>query len=218
MIAPVAESRRSELPIFELPLAIVPGERVPLHVFEPRYRSMIGNCLETESPFGILFADDDGPRLIGCSALVSEVVERYEDGRLDIVARGQEPFRVLDRFDAPEWPAARVEPLAAEATGADTEPGAELTAARAAFAELLAAVGAERERADAAADAFTIAAQVELPGAEKQDLLEAGGEDERLVALERSLRRLVAGVKRSRRVAERAKSNGHGLGTIEPPG
>ena len=123
MIAPVAESRRSELPIFELPLAIVPGERVPLHIFEPRYRLMIGHCLETESPFGILFARRRRARgRSAARALVSEVIERYEDGRLDIVARGQEPFRVLDRFDAPEWPAAQVELLAAEATGADTEP------------------------------------------------------------------------------------------------
>jgi ATP-dependent Lon protease len=210
----VAESPPSELPIFELPLAIVPGERVPLHIFEPRYRAMIGACLDEESTFGILFADDDGPRTIGCSASIDDVTERYDDGRLDIVARGEEPFRVIDRFDAPEWPAARIEPVLA---GGDAA-GEELIAARAAFAELLAAVGAERERAASASDAFTIAAQVEMPGAEKQGLLEASGEVERLVALERSLRRLLAGVKRSRRVAEQAKTNGHGLGVVEPPG
>ena len=210
----VAEPGASELPIFELGLAIVPSERVPLHIFEERYRAMIGACLERESPFGIVFRDDDGARAIGCTALVSEVLERYDDGRLDVIVRGGEPFRVLDRFDAPDWPAAQVEMIE---HGRGEETGDELSETRAAFAELLEAVGAEPERAKQADDAFTIAAQVELPGAEKQRLLEAESERDRLTALERSLKGLLAGVKRSREIADRAKSNGHGPGRIGPP-
>ena len=80
-----------ELPIFELPLAIVPAEQVPLHIFEERYRLMIAHCLEEDAPFGIVFPDDYlGARAIGCSAHVAEVLERYEDGRLDIVVTGSE--------------------------------------------------------------------------------------------------------------------------------
>ena len=205
-----------ELPIFELPLAIVPAEQVPLHIFEERYRLMIAHCLEEDAPFGIVFGDDSGARAIGCSALVAEVLERYEDGRLDIVVTGSEPFRVLDRFEAQDWPAAHVEILPAEA--GDPDAGGPLLLARAAFADLLTAVGGQPERAEAAEDAFTIAAQIEMPAADKQALLECDGESERLVSLEGALRKLIAGLQRSRQLAERAKSNGHGQGKIIPPG
>ena len=97
------------------------------------------------------------------------------------------------------------------------EASDELSETRTAFAALLEAVGAEPQRAEKADDAFTIAAQVELPGKEKQRLLEAEDERERLIALERSLKGLLAGVKRSREISERAKSNGHGSGRIGPP-
>ena len=210
----MAEPPPSELPIFELPLAIVPSEHVPLHIFEQRYRSMIASCLEGESPFGIVFRDDAGARAVGCTARVSEVVERYDDGRLDVIVRGGDLFRVLDRFEAPEWPAARVEMIDVGSEGTDDEPDEELAETRAAFAELLEAVGADPARASAAEDAFTIAAQIELPGAGKQRLLEAEDERERLLALSGSLREVVAGIGRSRRLAERAKLNGHGA----PPG
>ncbi|MBA2522952.1 MAG: LON peptidase substrate-binding domain-containing protein [Solirubrobacterales bacterium] len=203
-----------ELPIFELPVAIVPAEKVPLHIFEQRYLAMIAHCLEDVSPFGFLFRDDDGPRSIGCSAMVSEVVERHEDGRLDVVVTGAHPFAVLDRYEAPEWPEGRVHQLEIdEPTLATREP---LRDARAAFAELLDAVGAQAERADAAPHAFAIAAQIEMPPDEKQALLEAANEGDRLVALEHTLRKLLAGVKRSRELGERAKTNGHSPGQIGP--
>ena len=209
------EQGPSELPIFELPLAIVPGEQVPLHIFEERYRAMIGHCLEDDAGFGIVLSDDGGARAIGCSAHVTEVIERYDDGRLDVVVTGDQPFRILDRFEAPEWPAARIEALPA-GTDSDTERPLEL--ARAAFAELLEAVGAQRERAEAAPDAYAIAAQIEMPAGEKQVLLESDEEAKRLISLEASLRKLLAGLKRSRDLAERAKSNGHSKGRIGPIG
>lgn len=205
---------QSELPIFELPLAIVPAERVPLHIFEQRYRAMVAHCLDQEAPLGILMRGDDGVRRVGCTALVSEVIERYDDGRLDIVVTGADPFRVIDRFEADEWPAALVTMIELEEPSMGTRQ--ELFDARAAFAELLEAVGAAAERAEASPSAFAIAAQIEMPPAEKQALLEAEDERERLVALEASLRKLVAGVKRSRELSERAKSNGHGPGRIGP--
>src|SRR3954452_24297353 len=102
-----------ELPIFELPLVLLPGELVPLHIFEERYKRMIGDCLAREQPFGIVLRDDDGDRRIGCEARISDVSERFDDGRLNIGFSGERPFRVLDRFEASEYPAGEVEPVAA---------------------------------------------------------------------------------------------------------
>lgn len=216
MIGPIAEPEENELPIFELPLAIVPGEQTPLHIFEPRYRRMTAHCLEEEVPFGIVFRDDAGARAVGCAVDVAEVLERYEDGRLDIVVRGADRFRVLDRFEAPDWPAATVE-MIDDGPGAPM-PGSELAAARAAFGELLESVGAEPERAAGASTSYEIAAQIEMPAVDKQALLERDDELERLDALEAILRRLIGGLKRTREIAERAKSNGHGQGRIGPIG
>src|SRR5687767_5982011 len=101
-----------ELPIFELPVVILPGELLPLHIFEDRYKRMIGHCLESEEPFGIVFRDDEGTaHRIGCTARVTEVLERFDDGRLNIVVTGEQPFRVLERFEEADYPAGEVEPI-----------------------------------------------------------------------------------------------------------
>jgi Lon protease-like protein len=83
------------LPLFPLDLVLFPGMALPLHIFEPRYKEMIGECLEHDTPFGIVRAIKDGIAQIGCSAEVVTVVKRYDDDRLDIVTQGLRRFEVL---------------------------------------------------------------------------------------------------------------------------
>jgi Lon protease-like protein len=198
-----------ELPIFELPLVLLPGELLPLHIFEERYKLMIGRCLDQGEPFGIVFRDDElGARRIGCEARVTEVTERFDDGRLNIIVTGERPFRVLDRFEAAGYPAGEVEPVETGIPdGDDSGPAIE---ARAAFAELVRRVGGEPPEPDEldAYDSYGIAARVELPADTKQRLLELRSEPERMRILGAALGVLVAAVTRSREVAERAKVNG----------
>jgi Lon protease-like protein len=213
-----------ELPIFELPLVLLPGELLPLHIFEERYKRMIGRCLDESEPFGIVFHDTEGgARRVGCEARVTEVTERFEDGRLNIVVTGERPFRVLDRFEASEYPAGEVAPVASdplharplesEPPGAD-EAGAEQASpsarAREAFAELLRRVGGGDPDPDelAALDSYALAARVELPPETKQRLLELRSERERMRVLAEALGALVTAVARSREIAERARLNG----------
>ena len=85
-----------EIGLFPLGLVLLPTEQVPLHIFEPRYRELIGETLEHGLPFGIVYADDDGLRQIGTLAPVTEVVERFSDGRLNIVVEGGARFRLLE--------------------------------------------------------------------------------------------------------------------------
>jgi Lon protease-like protein len=209
------DSDAVELPIFELPLVLLPGELVPLHIFEERYKLMIARCLETEQPFGIVFRDEDGAaRRIGCEARVTEVVERFDDGRMNIIVTGERPFRVLDRHEAPGFPAGEVEPMENKGEGFGPSPATEGeeagVAARDAFAELVQRIGGEgpeREELDAF-DAYGLAGRVELPPQTKQRLLELRSEPERMRVLAAALGRLVDAVARSREVAERAKMNG----------
>jgi Lon protease-like protein len=198
-----------ELPIFELPLVLLPGELLPLHIFEDRYKRMIARCLEDSEPFGIVFRDDGGARRIGCEARVTEVTERFEDGRLNIIVTGERPFRVLDRFEASEYPVGEVEPVDSPAF-ADENDSAGASEAREAFAELVRRVGGEPpEPAELETyDCYGIAARVELPADTKQQLLELRSEPERMRILAGALGALVEAISRSREIAERAKVNG----------
>jgi Lon protease-like protein len=198
-----------ELPIFELPLVLLPGELLPLHIFEERYKRMIAHCLEDGEPFGVVFRDDDGARRVGCEARVTEVTERFDDGRMNIVVTGERPFRVLDRFEAGDFPAGEVAPVEGRAAGEPTT-GSAAADARAAFAELVRRVGGDppEEEELEAMDSYGIAARVELPPETKQRLLELRHEPERLEVLASALGALVDAVARSRQIAERAKLNG----------
>jgi Lon protease-like protein len=206
----MAGSEGLEMPIFELPAVILPGELMPLHIFEERYKRMIGHCLESEEPFGIVFRDDDGgARRIGCTARVAQVVERFDDGRLDVIVAGELPFRVLDRFEAPDYPSGEVEPIHSEA-GEDEADEQVAEVARDAFTALVERVSGEPPDGDALAadDAYAIAARVELPVETKQRLLELRSEPERMRVLGEALRALVDAVDRSEEIAERARMNG----------
>jgi ATP-dependent Lon protease len=91
--------RLDRLPLFPLNVVLLPGEQLPLHIFEPRYRQMVQDCLETKSPFGMLLAMDDGIVRVGCTAEILEVIKRYPDGRMDIITVGRNPFRILEIYD-----------------------------------------------------------------------------------------------------------------------
>jgi Lon protease-like protein len=207
---PVAGTDASELPIFELPVVLLPGELLPLHIFEERYKRMIGQSLDSGEAFGIVFRDESGAaRNVGCTARVAEVLERYDDGRMNIVVAGELPFKVLDRFEAPEFPTGDVEliDLGSDAPGTDEEAA---RSARKTFAELLEQVSGEPTGADDLADqgAYEIAGRIELPPETKQELLELRSEAERMRLLDRSLRAVARVMRRSQAIAEHARSNG----------
>lgn len=85
----------SLLPLFPLEVVLFPGAMLPLHIFEPRYKKMIGECLETKSEFGIVFVAGQSIAEVGCTARMLEVVKRYDDGRMDLVTEGKRRFEVL---------------------------------------------------------------------------------------------------------------------------
>lgn len=92
------EARVYELPLFPLNVVLFPGQSLPLHIFEPRYRVMIKRCVDHNEPFGVVLALDeepDAPASVGTSARVTEV-KRLPDGRLNIVTLGEERFKLHD--------------------------------------------------------------------------------------------------------------------------
>ena len=94
--------RPERIPLFPLNVVLLPGADLPLHIFEPRYRQMVKTCLEEKSEFGMLLSLPNGVARVGCTAEIRAVVNRYDDGRMDILTVGRAPFRVLEVF--PEAP------------------------------------------------------------------------------------------------------------------
>lgn len=85
----------SLLPLFPLDLVLLPGTSLPLHIFEPRYKEMISECLDRKKSFGVVRAKEEGVAEIGCTAEIITVAKKYPDGRMDIVTEGRERFEVM---------------------------------------------------------------------------------------------------------------------------
>jgi len=210
-VSNVADEAPVELPLFDLPIVLLPGELVPLHIFEERYKAMIDHCLERDEPFGVVLSDEDeGAHAIGCTAEVTEVLERFDDGRLNIVVAGRVPFRVLDRHETELFPAGVVEPIDLGDEPLETDVDAKKRAMTA-FADLAREAA---EDPDAVVelpegDSYDIAGRITLPPETKQKLLETRSEAERMRILARALEAVLQAVGRSRKIAEAAQSNGH---------
>jgi hypothetical protein len=84
------------LPLFPLEVVLLPGTPLPLHIFEPRYKEMIGECLANDAPFGVVRALDEGIAEVGCTAEIITVTKEYPDGRMDLIAEGRKRFEVLE--------------------------------------------------------------------------------------------------------------------------
>ena len=183
------------LPLFPLPIVLLPEAHLPLHIFEPRYRRMVARCLEYDRRFGLVFHDPDvqGPFLIepgrvGCIAEI-ETFELLEDGRSLILTRGRERFAITEEVDgAAPYYEARVETYEDE-----TDPlSIGLPAQRRSTIDLFEAVLANRARdtdapqgLDPAKEvSFILAATIRTDPAWMQRLLEMRDESERLRLLD----------------------------------
>ncbi len=205
----MAESRE-RFPLFPLGLVLLPTELVPLHIFEERYKLMIGECLDSDSEFGIVWLSDDGLKEIGCSARIKRVLERFEDGRLNILVEGATPFRLVRKIEDLPYPAGDVE-LVEDEDAADEPADAEaLTRARARYADLVEEVSDARPEPEAldALDAYGMAATLEVTLEAKQSLLELRSERERLKQLDELFAEALERIRLAERAAERASGNG----------
>jgi Lon protease-like protein len=198
-----------QIGLFPLGIVLLPTERIPLHIFEPRYQELIGECLEEGSDFGLLYADDDGVREVGTRARVMEVIERLDDGRLNILVEGGERFRVGRLTRGRSFLTAEVEPVLDE----DHGPGAAAQRAIESFRALVTLAGAEPDTNDESTPqlSFALAAQVELGAEAKQRLLEMLSEPERLVLVAELFDVVRTTLIAARDLNERAKQNGSRL-------
>ena len=200
------------LPLFPLGLVLFPGEPVPLHIFEPRYREMVKVCLDEDRPFGILYASEEGLAEVGCTARIHKVVQRYDDGRLDIVAVGEERFH-LDRVSRDRaYLTAHTSPVGDEGGDADETLRQRVITRHIKLLEL--AGGEPRlDVYDAVPDvSFLVGRNAGLDLVDKQALLEMTRESERLERLSVHLKRLLVRVQQAHKLRDLAQGDGHADG------
>jgi Lon protease-like protein len=196
-----------ELGLFPLGIVLLPTEQVPLHIFEERYKELIGECLERDGEFGLIYADDDGLRDLGTRARVSEVLTRFDDGRLNVLVEGGERFRLTELTDGRAFSTGLVTPLV------DDEDPAEATAVEEAmrlFERLREVTTSDVEPPDPALPqlSYALAGKVELPSDAKLGLLGETSERVRMELVQDLLADAVLTAQRVRRAAERAATNG----------
>lgn len=197
----------TDFPIFPLGLVALPYEYVPLHIFEPRYQTMFAECLERESEFGIVWATETGLRRVGCACEIDRVIERMEDGRLNVLTRGTRPFRIVAEQDDLPYPAATVEFVEDKVEVVDD--GA-VEAAHTAYAELVTqATDTDPDEDEIAVKgAYAMAATVDFGLDAKQGLLDLRSENARLRLATRLFKAAVKRLDFVERAQARARSNG----------
>jgi Lon protease-like protein len=197
----------SEFPLFPLGIVALPEEVIPLHIFEERYKTMMNECLDDEREFGIVWLSDSGLREIGCACRIEQVLERMDDGRLNLLARGTRPIRVLERQAHLAYPAGVIEYVEDRADPVDPEL---LRTAREAYAELVKRATDREPGPDELADmsAYAMAATVDFGLDAKQGLLDLRSENARLRLVTRLFRAAMKRLDFVHRAQARARSNG----------
>jgi Lon protease-like protein len=198
----------SLLSLFPLDLVLLPGVPLPLHIFEPRYREMIEECLTEKLPFGVVRAKEDGVADVGCTAEITNIVKKYPDGRMDIMTEGRRRFEVMEVNQERAFPRAEVFYLSDEPERA---AASEIEHALKLHGEIMALAGAE---SDARADdpgmlSFKLVGSLPLDLDFKQTLLGINSEAERVHAVITCFESILPNLRRTVEVRKRAGGNGH---------
>jgi Lon protease-like protein len=196
-----------DFPLFPLGIVALPGELIPLHIFEARFKTMMNECLRDGKEFGILWLSDDGLREIGCACEIDRVLERMEDGRMNLLTRGTRPFRVVQRQGHLAYPAGVIEFVEDRDEVIDPEL---LSAAQETYADLVRRATDRDPEQEELADmtAYAMAATVDFGLEAKQGLLDMRSENARLRLVTRLFRAAIKRLDFVDHAQARARSNG----------
>ena len=200
-----------DLGLFPLGMVLLPGEQVPLHVFEPRYRQLTADCVLDDRPFVIVQTGPEGAARVGCTARFESLLRRFADGRMNLTVVGIDPVAIeetLPPADARLYLAARVRTLVDEPGAADPALVEAVRALYRALSEQVTGEAKDPDVPDGVPVSYAVAGAVDLAVEPKQELLELRDEGERLERLRAILESAHEGMDRVKVAAERAQRNG----------
>lgn len=197
------------LPVFPLSLVLYPGEQLPLHIFEMRYREMVAYCLETFSEFGVLLTNDGKMVEVGCTAVIERVVNTYDDGRLDVIVTGRNRFKVLGLFDKESYLTANVVNIEEPDEEIRVDLRERVITQHMRLLELAGRKIRPTMYQDLDGISFFIAHNVGLKPEQKQEVLELLTENERIHYLTTHLETLIPRVEQFEDVRKKVQTNGH---------
>ena len=201
----------ARIPLFPLNVVLFPGQAVPLHIFELRYREMTRHCIDTQSCFGIVFVNDGKMARTGCSALIVKTLKEYEDGRSDILTVGQNAFHLVRTHQEKLYFEGDVEYLEEDFTGADPALSARLEELCNQCHQVLYGQDAPHFEARSGNSlAYHVASELPLDAVFRQSLLEVRSEAERQQRLATRLVDWLPQLQQRDRMRTKAGGNGHG--------
>jgi len=198
------------IPIFPLNIVVFPGEDLNLHIFEPRYKQMIKECINSKKPFGIPAVVEKQVTDLGTLVEVVEQVKEYEDGKLDIRTRGVKIFRVLE--------VVKEIPDKLYSGAIVNYPGNQIGLRPLRMKKLLAGirelhkllnVDKDFKKPDEALSSYDVAHHMGMSLQEEYELLSLMQEDQRLEYLKRHLTKVVPVLAEMEKLKDKIKLNGH---------
>ncbi|MDP4243839.1 MAG: LON peptidase substrate-binding domain-containing protein [Bacteroidota bacterium] len=210
----MSESQR--IPVFPLGIVLFPESRVPLHIFEDRYKKLIEQAVKEHSPFGINYVEEDRLHAVGCSARVVEVLDRRPDGEMDIITEGERRYEVLDleqngpdriSFATVRWLDDEPEERDSRLAGETIHLFNELT--ELAYKGTIPPLDESVWNAESRFPSFKIAQKSGLEAPQRQALLSVTSENERLSMLREFLTQLLPKVKEFETVQDHIRNDGY---------
>lgn len=205
-------ARPTRIPLFPLDTVLLPGMQMPLHIFEPRYKLMIGLCLDERLEFGIILAASKAIATLGCTAEILQKLKDYPDGRMDILTEGRAIFRLNELVDEKEYYEGHVEYLEDEPSANDAETDAQLIEAfEHSHLLLFGRPWTDSAPNEPATLSFRIAGLLPMELDKRQALLEIRSESERRSVVLRWIAEFLPRLVELERAQKRAGGNGHAL-------
>ena len=196
------------LPLFPLDVVLFPGTPLPLHIFEPRYKEMIGECIEEKKQFGVIRAQESSLADVGCTAEILAVTKRYDDGRMDIVTQGRERFELLQVNQERSFLQGEILYVSDDhesATPQERQRAIEL------HRQILALASAQQDipEADSPPLSYLLAGSLPLDLDFKQQLLGLRSEAQRIRSLVQYFETILPNLRRTVAIRQKAGGNGH---------
>jgi ATP-dependent Lon protease len=207
----------ADIPLFPLNVVLMPGTPLPLHIFEERYKQMINECLDSETEFGMVLADESGTRQVGCTARIVELVQRYDDGRMVVLVEGSRRFKLNNVLSGKPYYVGDIEYF-------EDGPEEDITALAEDCVALLERVveAATEGSVDIEIESpyrnlsFSIAGRIEFDLETRQQILELPTEKERLTKVKDLLTEAAERLERDKAARQIAETNGYLRGDWKP--